>query len=141
MPPTADDLLRHARIARTEHRLDDARRHYEEAVVSLRELGEPFRLAHTIRHLGDVLYEAGRAALAEPQYREALALYRRERNAPRLDLANAIRSLAVLTEHAGNPEEASRLWAEAHDLYAELGVSPGVSESAARLDRLQTRGE
>ena len=108
MPATADDLLRHARIARAEHRLDDARRHYEEAVAALRECGEPFRLAHAIRHLGDVLYDAGRPALAEPHYREALALYRRERNAPRLDLANAIRSLAVLTEHTGNVKEASR---------------------------------
>lgn len=53
---------------------DAARRYYEESVAIFRELDEPLELAHTIRHLGDVHYEAGRAALAEPCYHEALAL-------------------------------------------------------------------
>jgi tetratricopeptide (TPR) repeat protein len=141
MSGPADDFLEQARLARRERRFDAARQHYERAIATLREAGQPLRLAHTIRHLGDVCYEAGLAALAEPHLREALAMYRREPAASALDVANAIRSLAVLTEHAGNAEEASRLWAEAHDLYASLDLTPGVSESAARLQRLRTKGE
>jgi|SRR5947209_966000 len=126
-----------------ERRLDGeaARRHYEEAVAIFREWGEPLRLAHTVRHLGDVYYEANRAELAEPCYHEALALYRSHAHTPLHDLANAIRSLAVLKEDAGDTEEARRLWGEAHDLYAAVDVAPGVAESAARLARLARRAE
>jgi tetratricopeptide (TPR) repeat protein len=136
---TIDDLVSQARAARREHRLDDARRHYEDAVAMLRDAGEPLRLAHTLRHLGDVLWDAGRPAQAEPHVRHALALYRHHSDAPRLDVANAIRSLAVVTEHAGNTEEANRLWSEAHEIYVSLDVKPGAVESAARLDRLRSR--
>jgi hypothetical protein len=57
--------------------------------------------------------------------------------APPLDVANVIRSLAVLTERSGHSEEANRLWGEAHDLYVAVDVKPGVVESAARLARLR----
>jgi tetratricopeptide (TPR) repeat protein len=69
---------------------------YEEAVALCREAGEALALAHTIRHLGDIHPEAGRLELAEPCYHEALTVYRgNERTAP-LDLANAIRPLAIV---------------------------------------------
>jgi len=126
-------------LGELERRLPDggsARQHYEEAVALFRELGEPLKLAHTVRHLGDVHRDAGRAVLAEPCYHEALALYRSHKRAPPLDLANAIRSLAVLKEDDGQIEEAARLWQEAHDIYAALDVPAGVAESAARLARL-----
>jgi tetratricopeptide (TPR) repeat protein len=135
MSAAIEDLLSQARVARREHRLDDARKHYENAVAVLRESNDPLRLAHTIRHLGDVHYDAGRPALAEPHLREALALYRSRPDAPLLDVANAIRSLAVFEEHAGDRQEGIRLWAEAHDLYVRLDVKAGVAESKARLAR------
>src|SRR5436305_3168531 len=111
-------------LGELERRLDGdaARRHYEEAVAILRESAEPLRLAHTVRHLGDVYSEAGRAELAEPCYHEALALYRGHEHTLPLDLANAIRSHAVLKEDAGDIEEARRLWEEARDLYAAADV-------------------
>jgi tetratricopeptide (TPR) repeat protein len=120
---------------------DAARQHYEEAVAIFREVDEPLRLAHTVRHLGDVHYEAGRAWLAEPCYQEALALYRGHEHTWPLDLANAIRSLAVLKDGAGATEEARRLWQEAHDLYLAVDVPPGIAESAARLARLGPEAE
>ncbi len=118
---------------------DGALQHYEEAVAILRELDEPLRLAHTIRHLGDLHHDAGRAALAEPCYQEAVALYRSQEQARPLDVANAIRSLAVLKGEAGEMEESTMLWREAHDLYASVGISAGVAESAARLAILAWR--
>jgi tetratricopeptide (TPR) repeat protein len=133
------DLARALRdLGELERRSDAraAREHYEEAVAIFREVNEPLRLAHTVRHLGDVHYEAGRAALAEPCYHEALAIYRGHPHTPPLDLANAIRSLAVLKGEAGETEEARRLWQEARCLYLATGVEPGVAECDARIARL-----
>ena len=113
-----------------------ARLHYEEAVALYREEGNTLRLAHTVRHLGDAHHDAGRAELAEPCYREALELYRGHRDAPPLDLANAIRSMAVLKEETGDAESARWLWEEARDLYAAVNVPEGVAESSARLAAL-----
>ena len=111
-----------------------ARRCYEESVALLRDVGEPLTLAHTIRHLGDVYHEQGRPELAEPCYEEALALYREHGKGPSLDLANAIRSLAVLRW-----EQTRALWKEARDLYTPLRIEPGIKESTARLEALSAR--
>lgn len=118
---------------------DAAQRHYEEAVGILRELDEPLELAHTIRHLGDIHHDRRRPELAEPCYHEALALYRRYGQSEPGNFANAVRVLAVLKEEAGEMEEATRLWQEAHDLYATVGESMGVAESAAWLALLAHR--
>jgi tetratricopeptide (TPR) repeat protein len=141
MPGAADDLLDRARAARRERRLDEAVLRYEQAIAILRGAADPFRLAHAIRHLGDVHVEAGRAASAEPHYREALSLYRSHPDAPTLDRANAIRSVALFEEQRGRVEEASDLWREAYGLYAELDVQSGVKESAARIERLRKARE
>ena len=114
-------------------RSDDsmARKCYEEAVRLFREVGEPLTLAHTVRHLGDVYHEQGLSALAEPCYHEALSIYRNDETSPSLDLANAIRSLAVLRW-----VQARVLWEEARDLYSSLGIEAGVNEGTDRLNAL-----
>jgi tetratricopeptide (TPR) repeat protein len=104
---------------------------YEEAVSVCREIGDPLLLAHTLRHLGDLHHDDGRYDLAEPLSAEALALYRTS-DAPPLDLANAIRSLAVATNSV-------ELWEEAFHLYVATNVPPGVAESALRLAKLAHR--
>jgi tetratricopeptide (TPR) repeat protein len=104
---------------------------YEEAVTICRDLGDPLLLAHTVRHLGDLHHDNGRDDLAEPLYAEALALYR-VADAPPLDLANAIRSIAVV-------KDTEELWEEAFHLYVKTNVPPGVAESAMRLARLAHR--
>jgi tetratricopeptide (TPR) repeat protein len=115
---------------------------YEEAVALCREEGDPLTLAHTVRHLGDIHRSAGRAELAEPRYHEALALYRSHEGTPVLDLANAIRPLAILKQATGEAEEARRLWEEARDLYAAANVQEGVAGCSASLARLSAeKGE
>jgi tetratricopeptide (TPR) repeat protein len=109
---------------------------YEEAVAICRGEDDALALAHTIRHLGDIHRDAGRIELAEPCYREALAIYRNHEQTLPLDLANAIRPLAILKDEAGEGDEAIRLWTEARDLYAAVDVGAGVAESSARLARL-----
>jgi len=111
-------------------------------VANARRGQDALRLAHRVRHLGDAYYYAGRWALAEPCYVEALSIYRRHERTRPLDLANAIRSFAVLKDEVGATEQSQSLWQEAHDLYVGLNVSAGVAESAARLALLaRQRGD
>jgi tetratricopeptide (TPR) repeat protein len=109
------------------------------AVASARRGDDPLRLAHRIRHLGDAYYYAGRWASAEGCYVEALSIYRLHERTPPLDLANAIRSFAVLKDEGGAAEQAQGLWQEAHDLYVSLQIAAGVAETAARLALLARR--
>ena len=109
------------------------------AVASLRKVDDPMKLAHAVRHLGDAYYYAKQSAKADACYVEALSIYRSHEHTRPLDLANAIRSFAVLKDDVGADEEARRLWQEAHDLYVDLKAPAGVAESAARLALLARR--
>src|SRR3989475_12771312 len=109
------------------------------AVASARRGEDSLRLAHRVRHLGDAYYYAGRWALAEPCYVEALSIYRRHECSPQLDLANAIRSFAVLKDEVGAAEQSQSLWQEAHDLYVALKISAGGAGKAARRALLDPR--
>src|SRR5215510_3098836 len=111
-----------------------ARLCYEEAIRLFREADQPLLLAHAIRHLGDVYLEQGRPDLAEPCYHEALGLYRSHTDESSLDLANAVRSLAVLRW-----EQARMLWEEVRALYTGLSIEAGIQESTARVAALSTR--
>lgn len=142
-------LQRLGQIERDARNLDAARACYEEAAAIHRERGNVLGLAHAIRHIGDIHQDAGRWDLAEPCYDEALALYHSTRNVGRGDLANAIRSMAIQKEHAGDLERARTLWTEARALYASLDgplrriflrrPHPGVVESSEHLTRLGRR--
>ena len=136
----ADDSASTARAitlwARSERDLGDkevALRAYKKAATIYRDRGDALKLAHTVRHLGDIHQDAKRPAEAEPLFREALKIYRAHPEAPPLDLANALRPLALLQHDAGNFDEADQLWEEAKNLYAQVNVLPGVAECAGRL--------
>ncbi len=126
-----DALKGIAQIERDLGRRAEALPFYEEAVSVCRELGDPLLLAHTLRHLGDLHHDDGRNDLAEPLYDEALALYRAS-DTPPLDLANALRSLAVIKNTA-------ELWEEVFHLYVATNVAPGIVETALRLAKLADR--
>ena len=103
------------------------------AVVSARIVDDPLRLAHAVRHLGDAYYYARRARQAEACYVEALSIYRGHAQTRSLDLANAVRSFAVLKDEIEPRKDSQLLWREAYDLYVALNAPAGVAESAARL--------
>lgn len=109
---------------------------YEEAVALCRAEGDPLLLAHTVRHLGDIHRHAGRADLAEPCYHEAIRLYRGQADTAALDLANALRPLALLKLQTAAADELKRLWAEARQLYAVAQVPEAVAECDRRLAQL-----
>ena len=106
---------------------------YRLAEASLPADADPLTRAHVVRHLGDAYREAGRLSDAEPCYIEALAIYRANDRTARLDLANAVRPLAILREAQGALAEAGTLFEEARRLYAESGVPAGVAEMAEHL--------
>src|SRR5450432_237421 len=56
-------------IERDLHTEDVALQHYEEATAIYRAEGDALKLAHTVRHLGDIHCQDGRADLADPCYR------------------------------------------------------------------------
>ena len=114
---------------------------YEEAVAVCRIIGDPLALAHTVRHVGDLYLSAGRPALAEPCFDEALALYRADDATAPLDLANAIRPYALLKEELGLAAEARALWRETRSLYAQVSIDVGVEECDAHLAALAARSD
>ena len=125
-----------ANVERDMGRLDMAMRLYLEAVPHCRRGDDRLVHAHTVRHLGDFLREMGELEKAGRCYAESLPLYRADPAAPPLDVANAVRSAAILCEALDEADQARLLWREAHDLYREAGVEAGVSESTAHLQRL-----
>ncbi len=109
---------------------------YTEAVAAGRECGDAVHLAHAVRHLGDVHRNAGCPADAKCCYDEALSLYRSEASAPTLDVANAVRPMAILQADLGAREQALALWREARGLYATVGIAEGVEEADRWIERL-----
>ena len=131
----SDDLLTRAtelrNLAESQRRnpaTDGGVAAYEQAIALLRQTHDYLKLAHAIRHLGDVHMEQGRPGLAAPCYDEAVALYRAHPAPPPLDLANALRGQAILKQ-----EQAANLWEEAGKLYEQTGVEAGAAEARRRL--------
>ena len=109
---------------------------YEEAVAAARDCDDAMRLAHAVRHLGDVHRRARRREDARRCYEEALTLYCGAASPPTLDFANAVRPMAMLKAQTGEPDEALALWREARALYAAVGIEAGVEEAERWMSRL-----
>jgi len=122
-------------IERDLHENDAALRHYEEALALYRAEDNPLKVAHTVRHVGDIHRHEKRHELAELCYVEALSLYRAHSETSALDLANAIRGMAILKDETGEAVNAKLLWAEARDLYRLAEVQAGVAECSKKLVR------
>jgi tetratricopeptide (TPR) repeat protein len=125
-----------AYVERNLRDLEAAERHYRDASEIYRSLDNSLKTAHTLRHAADILREQKRADLAAQLYAEALDIYHGHKDAPPLDLANAIRGFALLKEQTGDREEALSLWREARELYELTGIEAGVSESETQIRSL-----
>ena len=112
---------------------DKARTLFEDSVAVAREADDPLRLAHAVRHLGQVNQRMGRLDSAGRCYEEALDLYDRDGTAHPLDHANALRPMALLREELGDFEGAQLLWRRAAKLYRAAGVEEGVRECETHL--------
>ena len=125
-------LIEQARVARASGRLDEAADCYAQAVALSRLRGDEVDLAYDLRHLGDVRLDAGELAAAEPVLDEALQLYRARAGVGALELANAIRPLAMVRARLGG--DARALLDEAIALYGEAGIAAGVRELSKARD-------
>jgi tetratricopeptide (TPR) repeat protein len=125
-----------AQIERDLKNNSQALQNYREAAGIYRSLPDPQRLAHTIRHVADILRSEGSIEQGRSCYEEALEIYREHSGTSPLDLANAVRGFALLRAAAGETEEAKALWQEAGKLYDAANVQPGVQESTAQIERL-----
>lgn len=119
--------------ARREGRLEDALCAYQRAADRCRESGQNLVTAHAVRHLGDIYRELGKKDEAEPLLKEAVSIYRRSLETKILDLANALRPLALLYASTGNTKSAQELWLEARAMYSAINVADGVTECDAHL--------
>lgn len=138
---------------REAQRLRDAGDHYEalirqrRAVALLRDADDPAALAHAIRHVADILIDAGRPDEAGASITEMLALYSVTRDVPPLDVANALRSAALHAEAIDDSDTAWTFWIQARARYEALDAlfedmtgapgNPGVVEADAHLARLR----
>lgn len=136
--PRAEDRRAHElrELAESVRRRDAASavRCYEEASNLLRSSPDQLSFAHTVRHLGDVYAEQGDWLRAESCYVEALKIYRSHPSPSKLDVANAIRSHAVLMTATGRRGESRGLWSDAGELYEALGITAGVAECTRHTD-------
>ncbi|MGP8250894.1 MAG: tetratricopeptide repeat protein [Terracidiphilus sp.] len=128
----------HAELAYVERALHDeqaAEAHYRRATEMFRTLRDPYRTAHNMRHLADVLREAGRPLEAAPFYSESIEFFRKSGEYP-LQLANALRGLALMQGDLKDFAGSLQSWAEAKALYQMVSVDAGVVESRKRIDDL-----
>lgn len=125
------------RIARDRGQRDEALRHYHDALALSRLHGSPLAAAHYARHLGDIHLELGQAAQAEPHVREALETCRGHLDTKVLDLANVLRSMALVETALGRRDAALGFWQEARLLYAAIRIDDGVSECARQVEDLR----
>jgi tetratricopeptide (TPR) repeat protein len=125
-------------IARDLSDNESALQYYGEALQIYHSEGDALKVAHTVRHVGDLHRHLGHSEAAESCYREALELYRSDARSAPLDVANALRGLAMLKQDAGERSECAALWRQAGELYALAGVEKGAAEGARRAASLNS---
>jgi tetratricopeptide (TPR) repeat protein len=126
-------------IERDRKNIGAALKHYQLAVELYRKQDNPLALAHTIRHVADILLGEKNLDQARHHYEEALAIYRAHEETPPLDLANALRGYGLLMGRSGHTEEATMLWHETQAIYEQLGIEAGVTECRSHLAFLMGR--
>ena len=89
-------------------------------------------LAYALRLAAEVRSELGENAVAGSHIQEAVRLYRAIQPQPTLDLANALRVLAM-----NNEREALAAWREAQLLYNQAHITEGNEEAQRHVDCLQ----
>ena len=136
MSEELSSLLISGADARKSGALDNAAQFYSRALAIRREIGIPLDIAHTARHLGDIYRQSGDLSQSEQFLAEAIQLYRANLGTKILDLANALRPLALLKSAQGDHKAARLLWSEAKSLYSSINVAPGVDECNRQLSSL-----
>ena len=132
---SGDDCVIEAKSARRQGRLSDATALYEEAAESFQKEQQPARWAHALRHAAEFAVRAGDCATGLREARVVLEYYR-STPPTSLEMANALRVMALAESAAGELDNAREHWGEARDLYMDAGVADGVVEADRRVSAL-----
>lgn len=87
---------------------------------------------HAMRHAAALQRKLGELDAALTNARAVVAFYREQVPLP-LEMANALRVLALAHQARGEEESSGSCWTEARALYAQAGVDAGVHEADVRL--------
>ncbi|MEM6633228.1 MAG: hypothetical protein AAF694_26390 [Bacteroidota bacterium] len=121
--------------------LEEALAFSNESVAQYTQAKNLDRLAHAIRHRGDIQSELGRLDSSERDYLSALGVYKKDLNVYNGDLANALRSYALLLEKRKLYGRALRIWKEVKDIYVAYQISPGIAEATDKINQLKEGDE
>ena len=106
-------------LARTEGRLQDARKMYRESLAAFRNLSDTWGIAHALERLGNLDWFEGRYAEAEPLLEESLAVSRSAGD--RDGVAAALQELGWVLLSAGRGAAARAPHEQAVAAFRELG--------------------
>jgi predicted ATPase len=106
-------------ISRARGDYDAAEAQYREALAIREELGQPDKVAASMRYVGNVAYERGDLDGAEDWWRRSLGML--DDSADDERLMSVLNNLGVLAHHRGDQHEAIRLYDETFELGRRLG--------------------
>ncbi len=132
-------LMRQALMARDAGDLAWAQHDQQAAIALLRQAGDGVALAHALRRAGDIFLDQGDLDRAAAALAEAFVLYEAAADAPEIDIADAVRSVALLAEALGEPQQALMMWQDARERYAGSRCdegAPGMAEANAHIAAL-----
>lgn len=109
------------RIALAQGKTTEAEEYLEEGLRGLRAQGFTWRIADTIRSLGDLVRDRGDLDGAMARYAESVHLA--QEHGDRLFLADALCGVASVVTAQGEPARAARLYAAAAAIREQLGAS------------------
>ncbi|NNE99090.1 MAG: tetratricopeptide repeat protein [Pyrinomonadaceae bacterium] len=107
---------------------------YRKSLENYKKADVSDKIAHSTRHVADVLRKLGNDAESEAAYREAIEVYRANPNSSSGDLANALAGFAEILEKRGKISEAIAAWEETKELYQQCGIQAGVEQAKRKLD-------
>lgn len=116
-----------------EHALDSSR----QSCAYYRSAANNLLVAHSVRHIGDILSALGKQDEARDHYEEALYIYRSDPETGKQDLANTLRPYGLLLLKIREIEKAKELLGEAKALYQAVGSQAGVEEMIAVIDSIK----
>ena len=111
----SDRLIAHGYAARKEHRPEDAKRHFAEAIVLCQNTNDRGELARALAGLGQIERDLHDHASARRHYEESVDVYRTLDNP--LALAHTVRHLADILREMREPILAEPCYAEALEIY------------------------
>jgi tetratricopeptide (TPR) repeat protein len=136
---TSETLLKQGHEARKEHRLTDARRSFEAAIVAARQGNDPPMLAQALIEIGRLERDQHELDSAYRYYKDAAKIYR-TLDEP-LRLAHTVRHVGDILQDAGQMKRAGPYYREALQIYRAQAETPPLDMANAIRGYALLQGE